>query len=119
MRYSIQQLREYLRYPTFYHFYFGTKFIIAGDMSIGDMVAFSTYLGLLVWPMLAFGFLFNIVERGNASYSRITELLSIAPEIKDLPGAIDKRPEGDLQFDIEEFKFPEDERSRCTMSTLH
>ncbi|MFJ7933854.1 ABC transporter ATP-binding protein [Sporosarcina sp. NPDC096371] len=91
-------------------FYFGTKFIIAGDMSIGDMVAFSTYLGLLVWPMLAFGFLFNIVERGNASYSRITELLSIDPEIKDLPGAIDNRPEGDLYFDIEEFKFPGDER---------
>ncbi|MBO1914241.1 ATP-binding cassette domain-containing protein, partial [Microvirga sp. 3-52] len=59
--------------------------------------------------MLAFGFLFNIVERGNASYSRITELLSIAPEITDLPGAIDKRPEGDLAFNIEEFKFPEDE----------
>ncbi|WP_203248787.1 ABC transporter ATP-binding protein [Sporosarcina beigongshangi] len=91
-------------------FFFGTKFIMAGDMSIGDMVAFSTYLGLLVWPMLAFGFLFNIVERGNASYSRITELLSIEPEIKDLPGAIDKRPEGDLYFDIVEFKFPDDER---------
>ncbi len=90
-------------------FYFGTKYIIAGDMSIGDMVAFSTYLGLLVWPMLAFGFLFNIVERGNASYSRITELLSVAPEITDLPGAIDKRPEGDLHFDIEEFEFPGDE----------
>ncbi|MCM3709719.1 ABC transporter ATP-binding protein [Sporosarcina luteola] len=90
-------------------FYFGTKFIISGDMSIGDMVAFSTYLGLLVWPMLAFGFLFNIVERGNASYSRITELLSIAPDIKDVTGAIDRRPEGDLHFDIDEFKFPEDE----------
>lgn len=91
-------------------FYFGTKFIIADDMSIGDMVAFSSYLGLLVWPMLAFGFLFNIVERGNASYSRITELLSIDPEIKDLPGAIDSRPEGDLYFNIDEFKFPGDER---------
>ena len=90
-------------------FYFGTKFIIAEEMSIGDMVAFSTYLGLLVWPMLAFGFLFNIVERGNASYSRITELLAIDPEIKDITGAIDRRPEGDLHFNIEEFKFPDDE----------
>ena len=92
-------------------FYFGTKYIIAGDMSIGDMVAFSTYLGLLVWPMLAFGFLFNIVERGNASYSRITELLAINPEIKDITGAIDRRPEGDLHFDIDEFKFPDDDSS--------
>lgn len=90
-------------------FYFGTKFIIAGEMSIGDMVAFSTYLGLLVWPMLAFGFLFNIVERGNASYTRIKELLSVIPEIKDLPNAIDRRPQGDLQFAIDSFTFPGDE----------
>lgn len=94
----------------FLSFYFGTKFIISGDMSIGDMVAFSTYLGLLVWPMLAFGFLFNIVERGNASYNRILELLSVAPEIIDIPGAVDAKPEGDLYFDVEEFKFPDDER---------
>lgn len=102
-------------------FFFGTKFIIAGEMSIGDMVAFSTYLGLLVWPMLAFGFLFNIVERGNASYSRITELLAVAPEIKDLPGAIDKRPVGDLQFNIKEFTFPDDETPalRNVHFTLH
>ncbi|MBE1553866.1 ABC transporter ATP-binding protein [Sporosarcina limicola] len=92
-------------------FFFGTKFIIAGDMSIGDMIAFSTYLGLLVWPMLAFGFLFNIVERGNASYSRIEELLSVVPDIKDVPGAIDAKPEGDLHFDIDEFKFPGDDRA--------
>ena len=90
-------------------FYFGTKFIIAEDMTIGDMVAFSTYLGLLTWPMLAFGFLFNIVERGNASYSRITELLSVDADIQDVTGAIDERPEGNLQFDIDEFYFPDDE----------
>lgn len=90
-------------------FYFGTKFIIAEDMSIGDMVAFGTYLGLLTWPMLAFGFLFNIVERGNASYSRITELLSVDADIQDVTGAIDERPEGNLQFDIDEFYFPDDE----------
>lgn len=90
-------------------FYFGTKYIIAGEMSIGDMVAFSTYLGLLVWPMLALGFLFNIVERGNASYSRIMDLLAVVPEIKDLPDAIDRRPKGDLNFGITSFTFPGDE----------
>jgi len=101
----------------FLSFYFGTKFIISGDMSIGDMVAFSTYLGLLVWPMLAFGFLFNIVERGNASYNRILELLSVAPEIIDIPGAVDAKPEGDLYFDVEEFKFPDD--GRAALRNVH
>ena len=92
-------------------FFFGTKYIIAGDMSIGDMVAFSSYLTLLVWPMLAFGFLFNIVERGNASYGRIMELLSVTPEINDVHGAIDSKPEGNIEFNIDTFKFTGDERS--------
>lgn len=94
----------------FLSIYYGTKFIIAETMSIGDLVAFTAYLGLLVWPMLAFGWLFNIVERGRASYGRISELVSIAPDIEDKPNAIDRKAEGDLIFSVDEFKFPEDER---------
>lgn len=90
---------------------FGTRFILAGDMSIGDLFAFTSYLGLLVWPMLAFGWLFNIVERGRASYDRIMNLLDEEIEIDDRQGALDQKPEGDIQFDIDEFKFPGDERA--------
>lgn len=89
---------------------FGTKFILADEMSIGDLFAFTSYLGLLVWPMLAFGWLFNIVERGSASYDRINTLLDEKVEIDDKDGALDKKPEGDLHFQIEEFKFPGDDR---------
>ncbi|TQR19467.1 ABC transporter transmembrane domain-containing protein [Psychrobacillus vulpis] len=89
---------------------FGTRFILAGDMSIGDLFAFTSYLGLLVWPMLAFGWLFNIVERGRASYDRIRDLLDEKIEIADKVGALEQKPEGDLEFHIDEFKFPEDER---------
>ncbi|REB07375.1 ATP-binding cassette domain-containing protein [Sporosarcina sp. BI001-red] len=98
-------------------FIFGARFIIAGDMSVGDMVAFSTYLGLLTWPMLAFGFLFNIVERGNASYTRIRELLSVDPEVVDVEGAIDERPKGDLAVDIDTFTFPGDPKP--ALSDVH
>lgn len=89
---------------------FGTRFILADEMTIGDLFAFTSYLGLLVWPMLAFGWLFNIVERGSASYDRIKNLLEEKVEIDDKEGALDQKPEGDLQFDLEEFKFPEDDR---------
>ncbi|WJY28315.1 ABC transporter ATP-binding protein [Sporosarcina trichiuri] len=89
-------------------FIFGARFILAGNMSVGDMVAFSTYLGLLTWPMLAFGFLFNIVERGSASYSRIRDLLAVEPEVTDVAGAISERPKGDLVFNIDSFTFPGD-----------
>lgn len=90
---------------------FGTRFILAGDMSIGDLFAFTSYLGLLVWPMLAFGWLFNIVERGRASYDRITSLLEEKIEIDDKVGALEVTPKGDIQFNIQEFKFPEDDRA--------
>ncbi|SOC37165.1 ABC transporter transmembrane domain-containing protein [Ureibacillus acetophenoni] len=88
---------------------FGAKFIVEGSMTIGDLVAFNTYLGLLVWPMLAFGMLFNIMERGSASYDRIENILSVPVEIDDKPNAIDERPDGNLVFHVNEFKFPGDE----------
>lgn len=90
---------------------FGTRYILAGEMSIGDLFAFTSYLGLLVWPMLAFGWLFNIVERGRASYDRIKNLMDEKIEIDDIPDAVNVKPEGDIHFHIEDFKFPGDDRS--------
>lgn len=90
---------------------FGSYFVVNGDMTIGDLVAFTAYLGLLVWPMLAFGWLFNIVERGRASYDRIRQLLAEPVDIDDHKGALDIHPEGDIVFSIEEFKFTGDDRA--------
>lgn len=90
---------------------FGSYFVTNGDMSIGDLVAFTAYLGLLVWPMLAFGWLFNIVERGRASYDRIRQLLAEPVDIDDRKGALDIHPEGNIVFDLEEFKFTDDDRA--------
>lgn len=93
---------------------FGTKFIIDEAMSIGDLVAFTTYLGLLVWPMLAIGMLFNIVERGSASYDRIEQLLNVPVEIEDKADAKDVRPHGHLAFHVDSFTFPGDEKPSLT-----
>lgn len=90
---------------------FGARFIVAGEMTIGDLIAFTAYLGLLVWPMLAFGWLFNIVERGRASYDRIRSLLSEPVDIDDAEHALDVKAQGDLEVNIREFKFPNDERA--------
>ncbi|WP_042473145.1 ABC transporter transmembrane domain-containing protein [Bacillus ndiopicus] len=87
---------------------FGAKFITENAMTIGDLIAFTTYLGLLVWPMLAIGMLFNIVERGSASYDRIEQLLNEPVEIKDKTGAYNTRPKGDLSFHVDSFTFPGD-----------
>ncbi|MEK4628369.1 MAG: ABC transporter transmembrane domain-containing protein [Solibacillus sp.] len=89
---------------------FGTKFILEDAMTVGDLIAFTTYLNILVWPMLAIGMLFNIVERGSVSYDRIERLLNEPIEIDDKKDAISVMPSGDIEFHIDSFTFPGDEK---------
>jgi ATP-binding cassette subfamily B multidrug efflux pump len=86
---------------------FGSVFVVKGEMSLGQLTTFTMYLGLLIWPMLAFGWLFNIVERGRASYDRVTALLSVKPDIIDQEGAIETIPNGNLSYRIVSFTYPE------------
>lgn len=85
---------------------FGAKYVLAGELTIGQLISFTTYLGLLIWPMLAFGWLFNILERGRASYDRVAALLEEKAEIIDLPGTVNEKPTGDLVFKIAKFTYP-------------
>lgn len=86
---------------------FGSRFVLNGELTIGELISFTTYLGLLIWPMLAFGWLFNIVERGRASYDRVSRLLGEEVEIAD--GTVREQPKGDIEFNIESFAFPGEE----------
>ncbi|RIW28783.1 ATP-binding cassette domain-containing protein [Bacillus salacetis] len=88
---------------------FGSRFVISGELTIGELVSFTTYLGLLIWPMLAFGWLFNIVERGRASYDRVANLLAEKVEIDDTPDALNIKPTGDIQFNIDQFTYPDED----------
>ncbi|PYZ93911.1 multidrug ABC transporter permease/ATP-binding protein [Salipaludibacillus keqinensis] len=88
---------------------FGSRYVVAGEITIGQLTSFTVYLGLLIWPMLAFGWLFNIVERGRASYDRVRNLLSVKQDIVDEPGALTKPPKGDLTFEINEFSYDQEE----------
>jgi ATP-binding cassette, subfamily B, multidrug efflux pump len=90
---------------------FGAKFVIEEELTIGQLVSFTAYLGLLIWPMLAFGWLFNIVERGRASYDRINTLLSEKIEMSDQLNALDKVPSGDIEYSIESFCYPNETES--------
>lgn len=86
---------------------FGAVFVVGGSMTIGQLTSFTIYLGKLIWPMLALGFLFNIVERGRASYDRISKLLAVKPDIVNREGARDDVPQGALTFHIDTFHYPE------------
>ena len=61
----------------------GGRQVIAGHISVGDLVAFTQYHAILTWPMIALGWVINIYERGTASLARIQEILDIEPEIRD------------------------------------
>jgi ATP-binding cassette subfamily B protein len=61
----------------------GSRDVIAGRMSIGELVAFNAYLMMLAWPMIAFGWVTNLVQRGGASWARMLEVFDEVPAIRD------------------------------------
>jgi ATP-binding cassette subfamily B protein len=61
----------------------GSREVIRGRISLGDFVAFNAYLVMLSWPMIAFGWVTNILQRGMASWKRMLEVLDAVPEISD------------------------------------
>ncbi|PLT28145.1 ABC transporter transmembrane domain-containing protein [Peribacillus deserti] len=85
---------------------FGAKYVLEGELTIGQLVSFTTYLGLLIWPMLAFGWLFNIVERGRASYDRVMALLNEKVDITEKEASLQVKAEGAIQFNIKKFTYP-------------
>ena len=86
----------------------GGREVIAGHITLGQFVAFTVYLGMLNWPMVALGWVINIFQRGMASFSRITALLDDAPAIQTAPDA--RRPDGpargELEFRDLTFRYP-------------
>jgi ATP-binding cassette, subfamily B, multidrug efflux pump len=61
----------------------GSREVILGRITIGDLVAFNAYLVMLSWPMIAFGWVTNMLQRGSASWNRMLELLDEKPDIAD------------------------------------
>lgn len=61
----------------------GGHLVISGRIDVGEFVAFNTYMILLIWPIIAVGWVINIFERGTASVKRIDELLHAEPSIDD------------------------------------
>lgn len=83
----------------------GSWMVWYGKISLGQLTSFVMYLGLMIWPMLALAWMFNIVERGSAAWSRIKALLSEAPTVTD-GTTILPEGRGDLQVAISEFSYP-------------
>ncbi len=79
--------------------WYGGRLVISGTITIGQFVEFTLYLGLLVWPMIALGWVINIFQRGMASMARMNQIMSITPTIADTAGLRDiTEIEGEIEF---------------------
>ena len=74
--------------------------VLAGRISLGSFVMFNTYMGMLVWPMIAFGWVVNLTQRGGASLARINEILHERPSIAAPVGQVAELAQvaGDIEF---------------------
>lgn len=91
----------------------GSFMIFHDTISLGQLITTTTYLGMLVWPLLALGFFFNIIQRGNASYERISDIMDTKNEI-DTTYSVEGFPTGNISFNIESFRFPDAEHPALT-----
>ncbi|MEH7456098.1 ABC transporter transmembrane domain-containing protein [Bacillus sp. JJ1127] len=88
---------------------YGSLLVVRGELTVGELITFTAYLGTLVWPMLAFGWLFNIMERGRASYDRVEKILSQASDVVNKEDAIHNVASGDISFAIDTFSYKKNE----------
>ncbi|MGH7541847.1 MAG: ABC transporter ATP-binding protein [Gemmatimonadota bacterium] len=85
----------------------GGRQVIRGEITLGDFVAFSFYLTLLAWPMIALGWVTNLFQQGAASMGRINELLRTELAIADPPRPKPLRDvRGALEFRGVSFRYP-------------
>ncbi len=93
----------------------GSLMVQEGQITVGNLVTFISYLDMLVWPLMAIGFLFNITQRGKVSYQRIEELLSQESPVQDPEFPLDGIENGRLEYDIDSFAFENEE----TLTDVH
>ena len=93
----------------------GSLMVQEGQITVGNLVTFISYLDMLVWPLMAIGFLFNITQRGKVSYQRIEDLLSQESPVQDPEFPLDGIENGRLQYAIDSFAFENEE----TLTDVH
>jgi len=91
--------------------WYGGYQVIKGAMTLGQITSFLIYLGYLIWPMIAFGWIVNLTQRASASMDRLLEVFKVEPQIKDT-NETDfsiKEISGEIKFKNVWFKYPDSE----------
>ncbi|TFH44654.1 ATP-binding cassette domain-containing protein [Streptococcus equinus] len=93
----------------------GAVMVSAGQVTVGNLVTFITYLDMLVWPLMAIGFLFNMIQRGTVSYERISHLLKEQSDVKESENPLSEIKNGTLVYDIDAFHYDNEQ----TLSNIY
>lgn len=96
----------------------GAWLIEQDRISFGQLTSFTMYLGYLIWPMFAYGWLLNLVERGSAAYARISALLETRSPVQD-DGELQSATSVDIHWQVKAFEYPGASRAALLDIDLH
>lgn len=85
---------------------YGAVLVFRSEITLGELISFNMFLGMLIWPMFAIGELINIMQRGNASLDRISETLGVSPDVKDGENPVAVETPDAIRFENVTFKYP-------------
>lgn len=91
--------------------WYGGMLVMYNDISLGDFVAFNSYLMMLTWPMMAIGWVINMMQRGAASMERLNAIFRVQPEIYDQEDVLPVPAlSGKIEFHNLTFAYPGSDR---------
>lgn len=85
---------------------YGAYLVFQQAITLGGLVSFNVYLGMLIWPMIAVGELINVMQRGNASLDRVQDTLSYEADVKNSMRLESITNPGNIQFNSVHFTYP-------------
>ncbi len=85
---------------------YGAFLVFRNELTLGELVSFNVYLGMMIWPMFAIGELINVMQRGNASLDRVNDTLSYQADVMDPKQPVELKEPGDIVFSHVSFTYP-------------
>jgi ATP-binding cassette subfamily B multidrug efflux pump len=85
---------------------YGGYLVFRSEITLGELVSFNVFLGMLIWPMFAIGELINVMQRGNASLDRVSETLGYKPDVEDGAKLVRVDTPETIEFKSVTFRYP-------------
>ncbi|MFC6333975.1 ABC transporter ATP-binding protein [Paenibacillus septentrionalis] len=85
---------------------YGAYLVFHSELTLGQLITFNMFLGMLIWPMIAMGELINIMQRGNASLDRVNETLSSEADVQNKADTAKQHQPSQIAFESYSFQYP-------------